>query len=221
MRLLPTLSGIALVLLAAPAVAETELSFYLGAQTAPHSRIEGENVGGTFSELIGWEGRSGEAPPYYGIRATWWTSDTMGYGVELNHAKVYAPDDEAAAAGFDNFEFTDGLNIVTVNAFRRWPSQWGAVTPYVGGGVGLAIPHVDVEDGTNTTFEYQITGPAVMLTAGAKYEINDQWGVFGEYKFTYSSNEAELDGGGSVETDILTNALNVGGSCSVLGAYSV
>jgi lipid A oxidase len=34
--------------------------------------------------------------------------------------------------------------------------------------------------------------------------------VFGEYKGTYSSNEAELSGGGSLETDIVTNAFNVG-----------
>ena len=192
------------------AVAETELSFYLGAQTSPHSRVVGSNAGGDFDELIGWEGRSAEAPPYYGVRATWWKNDTLGFGIELNHAKVYAPDDEAAAAGFDNVEFTDGLNILTVNTMRRWPDRWGNFTPYVGAGIGLAIPHVDVDDGTNETFEYQVTGPAVMGVAGAKYDITDQWAVFGEYKFTYSQNEAELEGGGTLESDIITNALNVG-----------
>lgn len=194
------------------AAAETELSFYLGAQTSPHSRIDGTNDDGAFNELIGWEGRSAEAPPYYGVRATWWRTETLGFGVELNHAKVYAPDDEAAAAGFDNLEFTDGLNILTLNAFRRWPEKWvgGRVTPYVGGGIGLAIPHVDVDDGTNETFEYQVTGPAMMVAAGASYAVNEQWSLFGEYKFTYSQNEADLEGGGTLESDIITNALNVG-----------
>ena len=48
------------------------------------------------------------------------------------------------------------------------------------------------------------------LLAGASYPINDRWSVYGEYQFTYSWNEADLDGGGSLNTDIKTNALNVG-----------
>lgn len=190
--------------------AEVELGFYLGAQTSPHSRIEGSNAAGDFDELIGWEGRSFDAPPYYGVRATWWRGDTVGYGLEFNHAKVYAPGSEAAAAGFDNLELTDGLNIVTANVMRRWPGRWGAVTPYVGGGLGVAIPHVDADDGVNSTFEYQLTGPAMSLIAGASYRVNESWSVFGEYKFTYSQNEAELEGGGTLETDIVTNAVNIG-----------
>ncbi len=195
--------------LATAAGAEVELGFYLGAQNAPHSRISGENAGGSFDELIGWEGRSFEAPPYYGLRATWWRTDRLGYGIEFTHTKVYAPDAEAAAAGFDTLELTDGLNILTANVMWRF-DQRGAFTPYVGGGFGLAIPHVDADDGTNQTFEYQVTGPAVRLTAGASYRLNDDWAVFGEYQFTYSQNEAELDGGGSLESDIITNAVNLG-----------
>jgi lipid A oxidase len=34
--------------------------------------------------------------------------------------------------------------------------------------------------------------------------------VFGEYQFTYSSNNVDLPEGGSLETDIKTNALNIG-----------
>jgi len=55
-----------------------------------------------------------------------------------------------------------------------------------------------------------LTGPAATLIAGASLPINDQWSVFGEYNGTYSTNTAELDSGGTLETDIATNALNVG-----------
>ena len=51
-------------------------------------------------------------------------------------------------------------------------------------------------------------------TAGASYDLNDQWAVFGEYQGTYSMNQIDLDSGGSLETDIITNALNLGVSFS-------
>lgn len=232
---------------AAPALAEVELSFYTGWQTAPHSRVKGtlpgDAVGGgggtdasqtggpafaigdttgdaapgaDFNELFGWEGRSGELPPYYGVRATWWQNDKWGYGVEFSHNKVYANRSDRENLGFSRLEFTDGLNIVTLNVSRRWQDQWGSFTPYVSGGLGVAIPHVDVrhDASDSRTYEFQYTGPAMRLTAGASYAINDRYSVFGEYQFTYSHNEVDLDEGGSFETDIKTNALNIGVSMS-------
>jgi lipid A oxidase len=200
-------------LLAVPAAAEFELSFYTGWQTSPHSRISGDYpdaVGGSYDELIGWEGRSFEMPPYYGLRGTWWRGESLGFGLEFTHTKVYAPDDERPA-GFTSMELTDGLNIVTVNVLNRWPDQWGTVTPYVGGGIGVAIPHVDIEHVSGSdTYEFQLTGPAARLTAGVSYPISERVSVFGEYQFTYSSNTGDLEGGGTFETDIITNALNVG-----------
>jgi len=112
--------------------------------------------------------------------------------------------------GYDVLEFTDGLNILTVNAYRRWSSAFGDVSPYVGGGVGVSIPHVEVTNGSSDTFGYQLTGPAATWIAGATYPINEQWSVFGEYKGTYSSNTADLDTDGTLETDIFTNAVNLG-----------
>ena len=204
------------LVVALPAQAETELSFYTGYQTAPHSRVEGSDNTGSFNFLATWEGRPFEAPPYYGIRATFWRSERLGFGVEFNHAKVYLEDDQRVAEGFENFELTDGINILTANVFYRWPGQWAneRLTPYVGGGLGLSIPHVDVERNGQETFEYQLTGPAAMWVAGVKYDINDTWAVFTEYKGTYTSNKADLTGGGSFETNIVTNALNVGVSYS-------
>lgn len=201
--------------LAAPAMAEMELSVYTGWQTSPHSRVYGDypGTGAEIDALIGWEGRSFEMPPYYGVRGTWWKNEKLGFGLEFTHAKVYAPEDEREAIGFSDLEFTDGLNILTVNAYQRWPGLWaaGAVTPYVGGGVGIAVPHVDVDTTTGLdTYELQITGPAARLTAGVSYDLSDRFAVFGEYQFTYSSNTVDLPEGGSLETDIKTNALNVG-----------
>ena len=211
---LPVAAIGATLLCAQPAAAEVELSFYSGYQTSPHSRITGNrgaSSGGTaFSNLIGWEGKSFSMPPYYGVRATWWRSDDIGFGVEFSHNKAYAPVSEMPA-GFTRLEFTDGHNIITANVSKRWSQKWGgSVTPYVSGGVGFAMPHVDVTEGTNRTYGYQVTGPAMRLTAGAKYDINERWSVFGEYQFTWSENSADLAGGGSLDARIITNALNVG-----------
>ncbi len=208
--------GFCAALVAAPAAAEVELSFYTGIQEAPHSRVEGTDPGGVgpFSFLATWEGRSFEAPPYYGFRATYWRENGFGYGLDFNHAKVYADDATLLANGFSRLEFTDGLNILTVNAWYRWQNPKSNWTPYVGGGVGIAFPHVDVETAGGTTFGYQLTGPAVQVVAGIKYNFNERWGVFGEYKGTYSMNEADLDNGGTLSSDIVTNALNIGVSFS-------
>ena len=112
-------------------------------------------------------------------------------------------------------EFTDGHNIITLNIMKRWNDRFGSFTPYVGAGLGLALPHVDVTSANgHQTLGYQLTGPAARLTAGMKYDLTDDWALFGEYQFTYSSNKAELVGGGTLNTDIITNAINVGVSYS-------
>ncbi|KQB96496.1 lipid A oxidase [Loktanella sp. 1ANDIMAR09] len=196
----------------APALAkaDVQLSIYGGAQTAPASDISiRDPLIGADDFSQDWEGRSSDAPIYYGVRATRWQSPTFGYGLDFAHNKVY-PANGIAAPGYEVLEFADGLNTLTLNAYRRWNEILGDVTPYVGGGIGFAVPHVEVVNGSSDTSGYQVTGPAATLLAGAAIPINDQWSIFGEYKGTFSSNRADLDSGGTLETDIFTNAVNFG-----------
>lgn len=202
-----------LIVPASLASAEVELSLYGGSQSSPHSRVSGLYPGtqARYSGLVGWQGKSFASPPYYGARATWWRRPDLGFGIELTHAKVYAPVPEHNALGFSSLEMTDGHNILTFNVTKRWNNKFGRFTPYAGAGIGLAIPHVDVISANGfKTYGYQVTGPAVRLTAGAKYDLNERWSVFGEYQFTYSSNKAKLNGGGTLNSDIITNAVNLG-----------
>ncbi|MFZ3582898.1 outer membrane protein [Loktanella sp. DJP18] len=192
------------------ASAEIELSFYGGAQSAPHSDVfVTGDLAYPAKTRVKWEGRSFDPPPYYGVRATYWASERFGYGLDFTHTKVYSSDESREGTPFTTLEFTDGLNTLTANAYRRFDPVGGA-TPYVGAGIGLAIPHVEVANGTTSTLGYQVTGPAATVLAGVSYPVSDRFAVFGEYKFTYSQNEAELDGGGTLKTDIITNAVNVG-----------
>lgn len=201
---------------AAPAsAADLEVSVYSGVQTAPHAPVSGSDPSrggvGDFDFNVKWNGKSTETPPYYGFRAMWWQPSNIGWGVEFNHAKVYADEASLEGRGFSRLEFTDGLNLLTVNVMKRWPAQWaGAYTPYAGGGIGVAIPHVDVQTAGSTTFEYQMTGPALVLMAGVSRPLNDKIDIFAEYKGSYSQNSADLEGGGSLDVDIITNALNIG-----------
>ncbi|MCL7409425.1 outer membrane protein [Marivivens donghaensis] len=210
------LTAIAFVALPTFAAAEFEISGYTGTQGAPHSPVtmDDDENGGVTSYTFGWEGKPFAMPPYYGFRGTWWRTDNLGFGVEYTHSKVYADADSLAAANYERFELTDGINVLTANATYRWNDKWasGAVTPYVGGGLGFTFPHVDIQadGGATHTWEYQITGAAARLYAGAKYDLSDTWAVFGEYQFTYSKQDIDLDNGGNVQFNLITNALNVG-----------
>lgn len=194
------------------AAAETAYSFYGGWQTAPHSVVSGTHPDDDqpYSAVFGWDGKSFAPPPYYGAKATWWNGNT-GTEIEFTHAKVYARDAERDAAGFKRFEFTDGLNLLTVNRLKRWERITRDYTPYVGAGVGFAFPHVDVlSNGDLHAYGYQVTGPAIRLIAGTSRPIKDDLSVFAEYQFTTSWNSGTLTGGGSFDTTVLTNAVNFG-----------
>lgn len=206
-------SGTAVLGLSTAAQAEATISVYGGANFSPHSRVRTKDAAGniTSSNSVGWDGASFQMPPYYGVRATWWLeqSPAWGFAVDFTHAKVKA---DPLPAGFTKLEFTDGINFLTANALYRWDMGNGW-TPYVGAGVGLSIPHVEVDGpvvGNNQTLEYQVTGVAVQALAGVNYAVTDNWSLFGEFKSNYGVVDAELNGGGSLETDIISNQVIFG-----------
>lgn len=207
---------VALVLMASPAMAEMELSFYMGHQSLPHSRATGTvpGTGAAYNRLIKWEGKPFSMPPYYGTRAMWWQDSGWGFGLEFTHTKAYASATDMAALGFSRLEFSDGHNIITLNAMKRWENKWGNWTPYAGGGLGIALPHVDAQAGASPrTYGYQFAGPALRLTAGAKYDLSDRWALFSEYQFTISDNAVTFDDPvtpGSMNVVLKTNAVNFG-----------
>jgi len=188
-----------------------EISVYGGIQSSPHSRITGKHStsGAQYSELVGWEGKSFDAPIYYGIRTTFWRNDKLGYGAEFTHAKAYAPSNALQNAGFDRLEFTDGHNIITFNINRLW--ELGDFKTYSIVGLGIAMPHVDaLPSGGLHTFEYQYTGPAVRAALGLSHKLNEDFSIFTEYQFTASDNKVSLRNGGTLNTKLLTNAVNLG-----------
>jgi lipid A oxidase len=82
----------------------------------------------------------------------------------------------------------------------------------VGFGVGASVPHVEVRRAGSAirTLDYQLTGVAVEGLVGLEYRLGPRLSAFGDYKLSYSSNDADLKGGGTLETDIWTNHFVVG-----------
>lgn len=197
----------------APAAAQQQfqLSVYGGYQGASHSGVD--TTDGT-SFTAGWEGYSFKAPIYYGVRGTWWLDDVglpnTGLSIDFAHAKVYADDETfALTPGWTRLEFTDGLNILTANALYKFFPE-SPFRPYVGAGIGITLPHVEVTRPSGTTFETQYGGPAVQLQGGVEYQFADNWSAFVEYKGNYSWVDVEIDSGARLTTNIVTHAVNAG-----------
>ena len=201
---------------------EVSLELYGGYQTSPHSVVSGEHtinqmpmslddISGPFKFTAGWRGKSFSMPPYYGVRFTKWNND-RGWGLDFTHSKAYADTPTMVKSGFRRLEFTDGLNNLTLHRQEKFDEKWVGFTPYVGFGIGVALPHVEVQiyESSALTFEYQYGGPTIAFNSGFKYLLSKKKYLFSEYKFTASWLEVDLTGGGTLKTRIFTNALNVG-----------
>lgn len=214
MRALPHIVGAFILFGPAAAKAEFQISAYGGANTANGSdvTINTPLVSGTFD--VEWFGDSFQSPPYWGARGTWWLTDfnmpRFGVAIDFTHAKVKAEHDAAVVGSFERLEFTNGLNTVTLNGLYRAPlgSRFSA---YAGGGVGVAVPHVEVttRPDQGATFGYQVTGPAVQGLIGAEFNLGHGFSLFGEYKANFSWNEADLNGG-TLNADVLTHQFAFG-----------
>jgi lipid A oxidase len=200
-------------------VAETSLEVYGGYQTSPHSVVSGnytetsidQTSSVPFKFTAAWRGNSFSMPPYYGFRITNWNMN-KGWGLDFNHSKAYADPATLLESGFGRLQFTDGLNNLTLHRQVKMGVLRQKLIPYYGYGIGLIIPHVEVQTGLDSplTFEYQYGGPTVALNAGFKLPLKKNRFLFTEYKFTASWLDVTLNGGGSLSTRIFTNALNLG-----------
>jgi len=189
----------------------TELGFYGGVQATANSVVSGSDPGGagSFSFPAGWRNQSLNPPTQYGLRVTWWQNDRRGWGFDFNSSAVRADAGTLAENGLTELEFSNGVNLLTVNAYRRL-NQLGDLRPYVGAGIGVSIPRVEFDSGAGRTSRFQLTGPAFQVVAGASYPLGSNLSVFGEYKGSYTVNNADLDSGGSLSTVTRNGGLNIG-----------
>jgi len=193
------------------AQAEVEISLYGGVQSALPSTVtvSGDAVIPDAVFQQEWAGNPFEWPAYVGARITQWHTQEWGFGFDYTHNKIVPPG-RVMPPGYRALELTDGLNVWTFNIYRKWPDALGRFTPYVGGGLGLSVPGVEVRYGPSNTFNYQVTGPAIVWLGGVRTDLGGQWTGFVEYKGSYSENEIRLSTGGVMNADVVTNAINLG-----------
>jgi lipid A oxidase len=216
---------------------EVELSIFTGVALTQDNDLRLQQNGGTDLTFhdVSYEGRDFDTPPYYGARALWFPSEAShwGFGAEFFHMKLYAETDSTVhvtgrrnGAGVDDneridntiesFSLSHGLNYALGDIVYRWqPGRRGEdflghLEPYVGLGLGAAIPHV--ESGVNGKFheEYQLHGPGVEALAGMNIALTHHIGLMFEYKFTYANLDSLDIPGGSIEVTPLTHHLVTG-----------
>jgi opacity protein-like surface antigen len=220
------------------ACAEFVLSAYGGVADTMDTDVKLSQTGGTdlnFSD-VSWSDKSFEGPIYYGLRLNYWFEDFTGWGVcvDFTHAKMYAELGDTVnltgsragvpVAGaellrntFQELSFSHGYNLFTFNGMYRWfpkgardDTFLGRLQPYAGLGLGITVPHVEVETNGDRTEEYQYTGPAFQGFGGINFDVYKKFSLFMEYKLTYSDMDADLTGGGSIEVKPWTNHLIFG-----------
>ncbi len=200
----------------APTGGEFFISGYLGNSWIVDSDL---TVSGTRFNNVNWDTKSWTMPIYWGARFGYWfkkESDGFGLMLDFTHAKAIASA-TSIGAPLTAFEMTHGINYLTLNAmYRNFPngrrddSFLGRVQPYIGGGLGIAIPHVEASYSGVPTSEYQLAGPVLQALVGFNFDIAGPLTMFIEYKFNYTDISVDVNGGGKLSTEILDHQLIVG-----------
>ncbi len=160
---------------------------------------------------VEWEGQPFENPIYYGVRIVrWFSGGRTGSMLDFTHSKALSrktqetrfegtldgkPAPERALIGdvFRRLEASHGHNMLTLNGLMRLPSFSMRVSPYVGLGAGVSLPHseVHVVGETARTYEYQMAGPVGQALIGLELRL-PRMSYFIEYKFSLADYRMPL-----------------------------
>ncbi len=193
---------------------ETMVGAYGGAPyTYPSAvRIHKDGAEDFTIDPVHWRAEPFHNPIYYGARvAQWFTGGKTGMMVDFIHSKAMANlDEEAAFSGHldgkelpartrikdivRKMEFSHGHNMLLLTGLLRLPSIGPRLSPYVGAGAGVLLPHTEVAlaaPGHPRTYEYNFAGPAGQALFGIEVRLA-RMSFFVEYKFTYGQYDAPL-----------------------------
>jgi len=212
---------------------EYVIGAYSGVAYTHSSDVHIERADGARQTLksVKWDGLPFRNPIYYGVRVSAWAKGVpVGLMIDFTHAKAIGERDnevEVEKSGdgqptsiraklgslFRKLEFSHGHNILLLNGLLRLPMGTERLSPYVGLGAGVSIPHVEIaeQNGGGRTYGYQFAGPAFQALAGVELRLAHT-SVFLEYKLSFSPYKPILKdpAGGRLSTDLLTHHL-IGG----------
>lgn len=166
------------------------------------------------AEPVEWRGEPFIDPIYYGVRVVrWFGEGRTGSMLDFTHSKAIAElqndvkfkglingteaPEEAKKLNdvFKRLEFSHGHNMLTLNGLLRLADLHPRLSPYIGLGVGVNLPHTEIQLQTDKkrTYEYQYAGPVLQALVGLEFRL-PRMSYFVEYKFSFASYDAPLTG---------------------------
>jgi hypothetical protein len=152
-----------------------------------------------------WRTRPFEAPLYYAWRVARERGE-RAWAVELVHHKLHLADPPPEV---ERYEITHGFNLLTIN-------RLALAGPWLGGagiGVVIARPESRVRgrelSGDRGLFDlgYDLAGPVVALTGGARRRLGASWFAGVEAKLTAAYARVPVEGGWSSAPNVAAHAL--------------
>jgi lipid A oxidase len=160
---------------------------------------------------VAWRGKPFTNPVYYGLRvARWFDGGRAGSMLDFTHSKAISyPDQEVRFEGtlggqpapekalikdyFSKLEASHGHNMLTMNGLWRLPNLHARLSPYIGVGAGISLPHAEVHMKTDParTYEYQYAGPVGQALIGLEFRLKGM-SYFVEYKFSLAPYEMAI-----------------------------
>ncbi len=197
----------------APPTREWMIAAYSGSPYTYDSdvTIKAQGVHDFVVKDVEWLGKPFINPVYYGVRiARWFDGGRAGSMLDFTHSKAISrPDRNAKFEGilggqpapetalikdvFKKLEASHGHNMLTLNGLLRLPTFSARVSPYVGLGAGISLPHSEVHVKTDParTYEYQYAGPVGQALIGLEIRL-PRMSYFIEYKFSVAPYEMPL-----------------------------
>lgn len=151
--------------------------------------IEMDNGEEIKSDSVQFETKPFTSPLYYNLRVSRW-QQSQAWEMEYIHHKLYAKSSDLNSR-VDNFEVTDGYNLVYLNYALVVAPNWNARF-----GMGPVIAHPDVTvDGQQSHGDYQLSGITSQLALEREFAVNPSLLLSLEGKVTYSYAQIDLDYG--------------------------
>lgn len=192
---------------------ETFIGGYIGAPYTYPSNVAVKKTGEhDFSvEGVEWDALPFKSPIYYGVRVIrWFEGGRTGAMLDFTHSKTISQlEQDAAFKGsltkaplpaqakigdvFRRLEFSHGHNMLSLNGLWRLGNLAPRLWPYIGAGVGVNLPHSEVQLKTapGRTYEYQYTGPMLQGVIGIEFRV-PRLSYFFEYKFSLAEYHVPL-----------------------------
>lgn len=219
-----------------PAIAaDVAVGLYFGKAFAMPGDVTVRRRGGrqdTYGEVI-WYDESFTSPFYYSVRLIYWpdTDSNNGIALDFTHAKLYSnlrdritvthssadgtrQTQQSLGDSFSRLAFSHGYNLLSLNMLHRSPAQnhdsHNEASIYVGAGIGVAVPHVEIQLADTLIDHYKAVGLVFQGMIGITLGTETDLPLNAEYKYSYGNGSIELADDSTLEFSPQLHHFSVG-----------